>query len=304
MKAEDIRNSFDQLRFSSDFRERTVRRLNAAASERKEPQMKNRKLSKKGRVVLLAAVLAVIFTVSAGAAAARFLLPQKAQEFISLTDLRLYDSLEKGSILTENFDVENVTEVKTAVKTNGHTVAFEGIVEGQRTKYPYEALYAAMQNHTVPDPATAYVVDERYAVLTVSADDGGPVLGVTDDIDLHHKLGAFVFIQGIDPVVHSYVGQFIEDENVVYFFVPIKEVEKYADRELRICVFENWAPDHNIFGMGSDGLPFFRLGYDGLRASFVLDLDDSLADHEAVKAEQDLLPLLPTRWEVSHGMAY
>ena len=130
------------------------------------------------------------------------------------------------------------------------------------------------------------------------------MLGYEDISDLHEHLGCFLFIQGIDPVVHHYVGQFTVVDNVAYIFVPLHEAEIFADRELRIFVFGNWAPDYRILGMGSDGLSFFKPSYDGLQASFTVDIDDALADHEAVKALQEKLPLLPTKWEVSHGMAY
>lgn len=305
MKSKAFRESFDALEFSSDFSARTKALLQSRlpACDGKEPNMKRKTLTKKGRIILLAAALALILTATAGAAAVRFLLPQKAQDFINLDEARLTDVLA-------GFDVvpDDVTAVGQSVKSKGQTIAFEGIVEGKRMQYNILQVLEAMNNHEDMAEASKTwdkeYVDMKFAVLTVKADDGGPVLGIEDESELHQKLGCFLTIQGIHPVYHHYVGQFTLVDNIAYIFVPLSEAQIYADRELRICVFGNWAPDYNILGMGSDGLPFYQPDYDGLQASFVLDIDDSLADHEAVAALQEKEPLLPTEWEKAHGMDY
>ena len=62
MNSEDFKRSFDALTFSSDFNEKTTRLLQqtlAASESRKEQsKMKRKKLTGKGKVILIAATLA------------------------------------------------------------------------------------------------------------------------------------------------------------------------------------------------------------------------------------------------------
>ena len=296
MTRKDFIRAFDELTFSSDFNETAKRRLYAAAQERKEQTGMKHRISKKAKIALIAAALILALGLSAGAAA-HFMLPKEAQEFMQMEDLHIADVLANGE-----FDVQNVTAVKQAVRSQGHTITFEAVVEGTLLKANVLSQLMALrtgdltQIEETPEKAT-------YAVITVKKDGGGPVLGLDPVYELHSNLGASLCIQGIPPICHSYVGQFITIENTVYMFVPLLEAAIFADRELRICVYGSFAPGENILGMGKDGLPEFKASYHGIRAMFEIDLDDSLADHAAVAAMEEKSPFLPTDWERAHGLA-
>ncbi|MBQ7637635.1 MAG: hypothetical protein IJS90_01875 [Clostridia bacterium] len=259
--------------------------------------MKNKKLTGKGKVILIAAALVLVLAVSASAAIIRFTLPQRAAEFMHIEDGHISEVLADGT-----FDSEGVTAVKQAVRTNGHTVIFEGIAEGTRLKANILELLAAAQSGDMSQVKTE-TVKERYAVLSVTNDAGGPVLGLDPIYELHDKLGGCLSIQGIEPLYFNYVGQFIDVDDVVYMFIPLTEAGIFADRELRLCVYGSFAPGGNILTINEDGLPVFRSDYTGIQAMFEIDLDDSLADHEAVAALEAKEPSLPTAWEIEHGFA-
>ena len=117
-------------------------------------------------------------------------------------------------------------------------------------------------------------------------------------------MGCGLYVQGIEPVVWHYVGQFIVVDRVAYVFVPLHDAMMYADRELRICLFGDFAPMLNIMEMNEeDGLPRFNASYDGIQATFTVDIDDSLADRAAVAAFEEKEPFLPSDWEIKHGLA-
>lgn len=297
MNREAFVRAFDALAFSSDFNEKTKRLLRQTAAERKESTMNKHKLTTKGRIALIAAALALILTLTAGAAAVKFLLPKEAQEYLQMEDLHIADVLADGS-----FDVENVTAVKQAVRSEGHTIAFEAIVEGTQLKPDILSVLAAAQAGDLSQ-IEFHPENAVYAVLTVVKDDGGPVLGLDPVYELHSELGAALFIQGIPPLYYHCAGQFITIENTAYMFVPLHEAAIFADRELRICVYGSFAPAENILGMDEDGLPEFKASYHGIKAMFEVDLDDSLADHAAVAALEEQRPFLPTEWELNHGLA-
>ena len=92
-------------------------------------------------------------------------------------------------------------------------------------------------------------------------------------------------------------------DDVVYMFIPLSDAGIFADRELRLCIYGSFAPAENILTMDEDGLPVFQSEYAGIRAIFEIDLDDSLANHEAVAALEAERPFLPTEWEIEHGLA-
>ncbi|MBQ6163907.1 MAG: hypothetical protein IJK23_05485 [Clostridia bacterium] len=301
MNSEDFKRSFDALTFSSDFNEKTTRLLQqtlAASESRKEQsKMKRKKLTGKGKVILIAATLALVLAVTASAAAIRFTLPQRAAEFMNIEGGHISEILADGT-----FDAAGITAVKQAVRSNGHTIVFEGITEGVQLKADIFSVLAGMNGGDISDIETT-AVDVTYAVLSVTNDAGGPVLGLDPVYELHSELGCSLCVQGIEPIDLHYGGQFIDVDDVVYMFIPLNDAAIFADRELRLCVYGSFAPFSNILTMDKDGLPAFKRAYNGIQASFEIDLDDSLADHDAVAALEAERPFLPTEWEISHGLA-
>ena len=296
MTHKDFIRAFDELTFSSDFNETAKRRLYAAAQERKEQTGMKHRISKKAKIALIAAALILALGLSAGAAA-HFMLPKEAQEFMQMEDLHIADVLANGE-----FDVQNVTAVKQAVRSQGHTITFEAVVEGTLLKADVFSQLEAMRTG---DPTQIQRTPEEatYAVITVKKDGGGPVLGLDPVYELHEKLGASLFIQGIQPLYYHLQANYISIDDTVYMFVPLHDAAIFADRELRIGLYGDFAPTENILTMDKDGLPVYKASYRGIRAIFQVDLDDSLADHAAVAALEEERPFLPTDWERAHGLA-
>ena len=276
MERNDFKEAFDGIAFSDDFNEATKRLLRRRLAEKGENTMMKQSFfaKKSARALLIAAALAVVFAATVGAVV-HFTMPDEAQRFLQLEDSHLAQILADGSVE----GVEGVRIEKGSVKTAGQTVSMEAVLTFTAKK-------------------------EYWAVLTVSADDGGPVLGCADESELHSRLGCALFIQGVEPIVWHYDGQFIIVDDVAYLFVPLHDAVMYADRELRVCVYGDFAPALNIMAMNeADGLPRFNDDYDGIRATFTVDFDDDLADHHAVAMFEEKQPFLPSEWEKAHGLA-
>ncbi len=301
MERNDFKEAFDGIAFADDFNEETKRLLRKKLEEKGEDTvMKQSFFAKKSaRALLIAAALVVVFAATVGAVV-HFTMPDEAQRFLQLEDSHLAQILADGSVE----GVEGVRVEKGSVKTAGQTVSMEAVLDGTAVKADLASLLNRMNNRDDADSLIFTAKKEYYAVLTVSADDGGPVLGCADESELHHKMGCALFIQGVEPIVWHYDGQFIIVDDVAYLFVPLHDAVMYADRELRVCVYGDFAPALNIMAMDeADGLPRFNDDYDGLQAAFTVDFDDDLADHHAVAVFEEKQPFLPSEWEKAHGLA-
>lgn len=301
MERKDFQEAFDSIPYSEDFNERTKQLLleRLEKKEIKEEVKPKRLVAKRTRTILVAAALVVVFAVTVGAVV-RFTMPKTARDFLPLEDSRLSEILADGSVA----GVNGIRIEKKSVRTAGQTVSMEAVLDGTVIRPDIAAMLNMMNNHGDASGLTFTAKQEMWAVLTVAADDGGPVLGCGDESELHRKMGCGLYVQGIEPVVWHYVGQFIVVDRVAYVFVPLHDAMMYADRELRICLFGDFAPMLNIMEMNEeDGLPRFNASYDGIQATFTVDIDDSLADRAAVAAFEEKQPFLPSDWEIKHGLA-
>ena len=301
MEQDDFKKAFDGIAFSEDFNETTRQLLRRKLEEKGESiVMKQSLFSKKGaKALLIAAAMIVVFAATVGAVV-HFAMPNEAQRFLQLQDSHLAQILADGSVE----GVEGVRIEKGSVKTAGQTVSMEAVLDGTAIRPDIAALLNMVNNREDASSLTFTAKKEYWAVLTVSADDGGPVLGCEDESELHSHLGCALFIQGVEPIVWHYDGQFIMVDHVAYLFVPLHDAMMYADRELRICVYGGFAPMLNIMTMSeADGLPRFNDSYEGLQATFTVDFDDDLADHHAVAVFEEKEPFLPSEWEKAHGLA-
>ena len=301
MERKDFLNAFDSIPYSEDFNERTKQLLleRLEKKEIKEEVKPKRLVAKRTRTILVAAALVVVFAVTVGAVV-RFTMPKTARDFLPLEDSRLSEILADGSVA----GVNGIRIEKKSVRTAGQTVSMEAVLDGTVIRPDIAAMLNMMNNHGDASGLTFTAKQEMWAVLTVAADDGGPVLGCGDESELHRKMRCGLYVQGIEPVVWHYVGQFIVVDRVAYVFVPLHDAMMYADRELRICLFGDFAPMLNIMEMNEeDGLPRFNASYDGIQATFTVDIDDSLADRAAVAAFEEKQPFLPSDWEIKHGLA-
>ena len=301
MERKNFQEAFDNIPYSEDFCERTKQLLleRLETKEIKEEVKPKRLAAKRTRTILIAAALVVVFAVTVGAVV-RFTMPKTARDFLPLEDSRLSEILADGSVA----GVNGIRIEKKSVRTAGQTVSMEAVLDGTVIRPDIAAMLNMMNNHGDASGLTFTAKQEMWAVLTVTADDGGPVLGCEDESELHRKMGCGLYVQGIEPVVWHYVGQFIVVDRVAYVFVPLHDAMMYADRELRICLFGDFAPMLNIMEMNEeDGLPRFNAFYDGIQATFTVDIDDSLADRAAVAAFEKKQPFLPSDWEIKHGLA-
>ena len=299
MEEKEFRQAFDAISFSEDFHERTRQILTERLEKRGEEPVMKRLAAKKGKSLLIAAALIVVFAATVGAVV-HFTMPETARNFLQLEDSRLSGILADGSVE----GVDGIRIEKKSVKTAGQTVSVEAVLDGTAIRPDIAALLNMVNNRGDASSLTFTAKKEYWAVLTVSADDGGPVLGCADESELHSRLGCALFIQGIEPIVWHYDGQFIIVDDVAYLFVPLHDAVMYADRELRVCVYGDFAPALNIMTMNeADGLPRFNDDYDGLQATFTVDFDDDLADRHAVAAFEEKEPFLPSEWEKAHGLA-
>ena len=300
MERKDFQKAFDNIPYAEDFNERTKQLLLDRLETKENTTAKPKRFAaKRTKMLLTAAALIAAFAVTVGAVY-RFTMPKEARDFLQLEDSHLSEILADGSVQ----GVDGVRVEKKSVKTAGQTVTMAGVLDGTAIRADIAALLNMMNNHGDASDLTFTAKKECWAVLTVTADDGGPVLDCEDESDLHHRMACGLFIQGIDPVVWHFAGQFILVDNAAYVFVPLHDAMMYADRELRICLYGDFAPDYGIMGLNEDdGLTYFKEGYDGLQATFTVDFDDDLADHAAVAAFEEKEPYLPSDWEIAHGLA-
>lgn len=299
MERDDFREAFDGIAYSDNFNEATKRLLRQKLTEKGEHTVMKQSIISKKKALLIAAALAVVFAATVGAVV-HFAMPKTARDFLQLEDSRLAQILSDGSVQ----GVEGIRVEKKSVKTAGQTVKMEAVLDGTAIRPDIAALLNMVNNREDASSLTFTAKKEYWAVLTVSADDGSPVLGCEDESELHQRMACGLFVQGIDPVVWHFAGQFIVVDNTAYVFVPLHDAMMYADRELRICLYGSFAPDYGIMGMNEkDGLTYFKEGYDGLQATFTVDFDDDLADRHAVAVFEEKEPFLPSDWEISHGLA-
>ena len=299
MERDDFREAFDGIAYSDNFNEATKRLLRQKLTEKGEHTVMKQSIISKKKALLIAAALAVVFAATVGAVV-HFAMPKTARDFLQLEDSRLAQILSDGSVQ----GVEGIRVEKKSVKTAGQTVKMEAVLDGTAIRPDIAALLNRMNNRGDAGSLTFTAKKEYWAVLTVTADDGGSVLGYEDESELHQNMGCGLFMQGIEPINWHYDGQFIIVDHAAYLFVPLHDAMMYADRELRICVYGDFAPALNVMTMDeADGLPRFKDDYDGLQATFTVDFDDDLADRHAVAVFEEKEPFLPSDWEKAHGLA-
>ena len=300
MERKDFKDAFDNIPYAEDFNERTKQLLLEHLETKENAVMKPKRfIAKRTKTILIAAALIAAFVLTVGAVY-RFTMPKEARDFLQLEDSHLSEILADGSVP----GVDGIRIEKKSVKTAGQTVSMEAVLDGTAIRADIAAMLNIINNKGDMSELTYTAQQQCFAVLTVTADDGGPVLGYADESELHHHMGCCLCVQGIDPIVWGYAGQFIIVDNVAYLYVPLHDAMMYADRELRICVYGDFAPFYNMMRFNEeDGLPRFNDDYDGIQATFKVDIDDGLADHAAVAAFEEKEPLLPGEWEIAHGLA-
>ena len=235
-------------------------------------------LGRKFRNALIAAVIVILFAVSAGAAY-QFMLPDKLNEQLNLQDMKIRTVVD-----VDKADENSVRTVQKTVKTNGYTVNFEAIIDG------YVIMPDVIKSIIGLDPAEEIREDRIYAVMTITRDDGKSVMAPDGCRPPCFCCSGFGFncnvvVKGYapNPVMFNGSPWYYEENNVLYYLCDITDAAIFADHDLSIIVFDEVdGIDGTIARMDENGGYYFVETYDGMGAIFDFDLDDSLADPEAV----------------------
>ena len=236
-------------------------------------------VGRKLRNALIAAVIVLLFAVSAGAAY-QFMLPDELNKELGLNDMHI-----KTVVDFEKADENSVRTVQKTVNKNGYTVNFEAIIDG------YVILPEITKMLRGLDPNEEIREDRIYAVMTITRDDGKSVIAPDGDIpsciccDPFVNFNFKVAVKGYAPNSVMFMGTpwHYEENNVLYYLCDITDTAKFADRDLSIILY---GEREGVYGttvrMDEKGEYYFVDTYDGMGAIFDFDLDDSLADPEAV----------------------
>lgn len=244
---------------------------------------KKRSISKRVKIILVAAAICVLLAVGAGAAY-QFVLPDGLNEQLELHEMNIRNVVD-----LEKADENSVKTVQKTVSKNGYTINFEAIIDG------YIILPEVTKVLRGLNPAEEIREDRIYAAMTITRDDGKSVLepdgympacfccsGITANF--------CVAVKGYAPNSGMFATSpwHYEENNVMYLLCDITDAAKFADHELSIIVYDDTHLDGTIARMDENGEYYFVDTYDRLGAIFDFDLDDSFADPEAAAKDMEL----------------
>ena len=254
MNREDYRKTFDEIPFSADFQERTVRLLRTRNAEKENRIMTFGKTKK--MAVLVAAVVALL-AVSVSAAVL-WLTPAQVAKHAN------------QPLLAEAFAGEDAIEINETQETGDFAVTLLGIVTGENLDVLNQDLDNA---HT-------------YAVMALRNLDGTPIEQETFDL-INYPMTPLV--AGYSPAgVNSWtlgaaVTGFAQD-GVYYYLLDTESIEMFADHTVYMAFYEGFVPNNTIFTVNDDGTIAFCDDFTGPHALFTLPLDPAKADPAAVEA--------------------
>ena len=235
------------IRFAENFEENTVELLRAAP--RKDDLMSHSKRPLKVAVLVMAAILILSF----GAYAVISLL-SASQVAESVGDKELASLFEES-----NF--EPVT-----VKGDVYSVTFMGIAPGENF-YSYE------------EDGPMVSENRTYAVWAVYRNDGEPL-----DQMMGSPIQVIPVIDGQRPDILFSAGMSASGyskDGVLYYLFDYTDLEIFAHENVKLMAFEGMFPTNNIITADDKGKIVYAEGYNGFKAVFELDLDESKADPEA-----------------------
>lgn len=234
--------------------------------------------TKKGRkfkIMLIAAVIVLLATVSAGAAVYLFSLPDGLADTLDMNS----DYNLKVVVDMENCDEDSIQTVQKTVSAKGYSVTFEAIVEGTAIRSSFIEAQDGM----------TYSADKAYAIFSIRRDDGKAMLYADHDEAMNASdIGYVVLLPGYMPsrAMFDYDMGLYEENNILYIACDITQVYMFADYDLSIAVIGDHVASGDIIRMDENGGFYFMDSYDGIQAMFDFDIDDSYADPE--KAQQHM----------------
>ena len=240
------KEELSDIRFAENFEENTVELLKAA--QRKDDLMSHNKRPLKVAALVIIAVL--VLSLGAYAVISLLSAPQVAEEVGEKELAVLFD--ENGS--------EPVT-----VKGEIYSLTFMGIVK-------WSDLYSDIGDACNIDSST-------YVVWAIYRNDGEPL-----DQMMGSPIQVIPVIDGYRPDILFSAGMSASGyskDGVLYYLFKYTDVEIFAHENVKLMAFEGMFPTNNIITANDKGEIVYAEGYNGFKAVFELDLDESKADPEA-----------------------
>ena len=232
--------------FAENFEENTVELLKAA--QRKDGLMSHNKRPLKVAALVIIAVL--VLSLGAYAVISLLSAPQVAEEV----------GEKELAVLFEENGSEPVT-----VKGEIYSLTFMGIVK-------WSDLYSDIRDACNIDSST-------YVVWAIYRNDGEPL-----DQMMGSPIQVIPVIDGYRPDILFSAGMSASGyskDGVLYYLFRYTDVEIFAHENVKLMAFEGMFPTNNIITANDKGEIVYAEGYNGFKAVFELDLDESKADPEA-----------------------
>lgn len=246
------------------------------------------KKNKTIKIALIAAVLAVAFSITAGAAY-RFFLPKGLEDEMSFTSDNMLRIIDKGEADESSIKIEN-----KSIDTAGFTVTFEAIVQGKvlKTEFTENLIEGAVNTQPSCDYTaigfSVFCQEKTYAVFTLTRNTGGAVFENPDyNNDVNGaSIGYIIQLKDYIPNANCFIPEFYYYEdietNVLYLACDITPALPFAGRELKIAVIGHFVGGMDIVDMDEQGYMCDKDGYNGISAIFTLPIDTAFADENAV----------------------
>lgn len=235
------------LSFKDNFEENTVELLKAA--QREDDLMSHKKRPLK----VAALVIIAILVLSLGAYAVIYLLsPSQVAESVGDKEL---------AVLFEENGFEPVT-----AKGEVYSVTFMGTAPGEK-------FYSYDENGPMVSE------NRTYAVWAVYRNDGEAL-----DSMMGSPIQVIPVIDGYRPDILFSAGMSASsysEDGVLYHLFEYTDLEIFAHENVKLMAFEGMFPTNNIITANDKGEIVYAEGYNGFKAVFELDLDESKADPEA-----------------------
>ena len=247
MFKDEYKEELHNLSFAENFEENTVELLKAA--RRKDDLMSHNK--KPLKVAALVIIAALVLSLGAYAAISLLSASQVAEE---VGDKDLAVSFEES-------DFEPIT-----VKGEIYSISFMGTAQSSDFYYDEENA------HRVIDPST-------YVVWAVYRNDGEPL-----DSMMGSPIQVIPVIDGYRPDILFCAGMSASGyskDGVLYYLFKYTDVEIFAHENVKLMAFEGMFPTNNILTTNDKGEIVYAEAYQGFKAVFELDLDESKADPKA-----------------------
>lgn len=235
------------ISFADNFEANTVELMKAA--KREDDLMSNKRKPLK----VVALVLAAMLLLSFGAYAVISLL-SAAQVSDKVGEKEL-------AVLFEESDLEPIT-----VKGEVYSVTFMGTAPGEK-------FYSYDENGPMVSE------NRTYAVWAVYRNDGEPL-----DQMMGSPIQVIPVIDGCRPDMLFSAGMSASGyskDGVLYYLFEYTDLEIFAHEHVKLMAFEGMFPTNNIITSNDKGEIVYAEGYNGFKAVFDLDLDESKADPEA-----------------------